>query len=241
LVEVYCTPFYDKFLEEPFKRFFIEEASYRGGELYIISPWITKISFKRRLVYHPYLDAGDSVEVLTQLAKLGKRIYVVTRYYDDVLKPYKLYFWYQLYRVYMKETAPELSELYNEMTKEIKQTLHRMEALEELAKIKGIAVKFNSKIHSKIYVGEKYAIIGSANFTTPALKNLNDECILLISREEEAYTSIKKYAKKYFHNALCEKECLRMLLQKLHSSKLNFSELNFDSLETIKTFLRSLI
>jgi len=241
LVEVYCTPFYDNFLEEPFKRFFVEEASHRGGELYIISPWITKISFERRLVYHPYLDAGDSVEALAQLAKLGKRIYVVTRYHDDVLKPYKLYFWYQLYRAYMKETTPELIELYNEMVEEVKQTLHRIEILEELSRINGVSLKFNSKVHSKIYVGEKYAIIGSANFTAPAWKNLNDECILLISREEEVYSPIKKYAEEYFHKAMCENAYLKALLQKLYNSKLNFLGLNFDSLEAIKSFLRSII
>ena len=240
--EVYCTLHSRELLEEVFKRFLIEETD-EEGELFIISPWITRVGFEEPLVYHPYLDAEDNIEALTQLAELGKRIFIVTRYYDDILKPNRIYSWYQLYKVYVTNPLSELGELYREMVEEVRHILSRIEALEELTVRNNIFVRFNNRIHAKIYVGKKYAIIGSANFTRYALKNFNDECVLLISREEEEelYLQIRGYAARYFNTALNEELCERNFLRRLSASKLDRLGIRFENLASVKSFLMSLI
>mgnify|MGYP000347782792 CR=1 FL=1 len=223
MLEVYCSTQESKLLEEFFKRFLAEEA---GRELYIISPWISEVRFERRLVYHPYLDAESSVEALAQLARLSN-VYIVTRYYDDVLSPSRILSWQQIYKAYRESPTPTLEELYKEVIEEIKSVLIRIRTLERLSRIDNIHVRFNNRIHAKIYVGERYAIVGSANFTTYALKNYNNECILLISKEEneELFKRIRSYARIYFEEAFKEPECEKTFLRRLKRLGLHFNSL----------------
>lgn len=230
--EVYCTTRGGNLLEDAFKHFLVEEA---GGDLYIVSPWISEVIFERRLVYHPYLDAESSIKALTQLARLGT-VYIVTRYYDDVLSPSKMLSWQHIHRAFKESPTPFLRELYMEVVEEIKKVLDRIAALEKLTQVDNIYVRFDNRIHAKIYVGNKYAMLGSANFTTYALKNYNYECLLLIRRNEneELFEMVRSFAKRYFENASEKEECERAFLRRLERLGLYFN-----SLAEVKSALES--
>jgi len=89
-------------------------------------------------------------------------------------------------------------------------------------------VRFNNKIHAKVYVGNKYALIGSANLTASAFKGYNYECLMLLSKAEDSvvFEKVRNYAEKYFVNAILEEECEKRFLNELKRLGLHFNSLS---------------
>lgn len=83
-----------------------------------------------------------------------------------------------------------------------------------------VEVKFLNKLHAKIYVGNKYAILGSSNFSYNGL-NIQDEANIRVSnfigspKEKEQYDAIKQIAESYFEQATPYKEKLIELLKEI--------------------------
>lgn len=65
-----------------------------------------------------------------------------------------------------------------------------------------IEIKFFNKLHSKIYVGDETAMIGSANFSNNGLKKQTESNYRTLRSDDEfRYTGIKNLADNYFHLA----------------------------------------
>jgi phosphatidylserine/phosphatidylglycerophosphate/cardiolipin synthase-like enzyme len=237
MVEVLLTPRGGK-LDKVFARFLLEEARVRGGSLYIVSPWISDVGFERRLVYLPYLDAGSVLEALEQLASAGKSVFVVTRYYDDVLRPDLLYTWAVLFRLLKRGSREELDELWRELKDDVSFSLSRIEALDELLRMEGVHVRFNNRVHAKLYVGERLAIIGSANLTLMSTRN--EECVIVARRDEDGdlYRQAREHAEEMYESAREERSYERVYLSRLR----RLQELNlwFGSMETLREWLHEL-
>jgi phosphatidylserine/phosphatidylglycerophosphate/cardiolipin synthase-like enzyme len=237
MVEVLLTPRGGR-LDRVFARFLLEEARVRGGSLYIVSPWISDVRFERRLVYLPYLDAGGVLEALEQLASAGKSVFVVTRYYDDVLKPDLLYTWAQLFQLLEQGSREELDELRRELKDDVSFSLSRIEALDEILRMEGVRVRFNNRVHAKLYVGERLAIIGSANLTFMSTRN--EECVIVASRDGDGdlYRRAREYAEEVYASASEERSYERVYLSRLR--RLEKLGLRFSSLESLREWLREL-
>jgi len=237
MVEVLLTPRGGK-LDRVFARFLLEEARVRGGSLYIVSPWISDVKFERRLIYLPYLDAGGVLEALEQLASAGKSVFVVTRYYDDVLKPDLLYTWAQLFQLLEQGSREELDELRRELKDDVSFSLSRIEALDEILRMEGVRVRFNNRVHAKLYVGERLAIIGSANLTFMSTRN--EECVIVASKDGDGdlYRRAREYAEEVYASASEERSYERVYLSRLQ--RLEKLGLRFSSLESLREWLREL-
>jgi len=237
MVEVLLTPRGGK-LDRVFARFLLEEARVRGGSLYIVSPWISDVTFERRLIYLPYLDAGGVLEALEQLASAGKSVFVVTRYYDDVLKPDLLYTWAQLFQLLEQGSREELDELRRELKDDVSFSLSRIEALDEILRMEGVRVRFNNRVHAKLYVGERLAIIGSANLTFMSTRN--EECVIVASKDGDGdlYRRAREYAEEVYASASEERSYERVYLSRLQ--RLEKLGLRFSSLESLREWLREL-
>ena len=243
MVKVLLTPHSIR-LNRVFAWFLLEEARTRGGSLYIVSPWISNIKFDNRLIYLPYLDAENVLDALGQLASAGKNVFVVTRYYDDVLRPDVLYTWATLYRLYGRQSRgvscpSELDVLWRELKDEVRFALGRIEPLEALLRMENIRVMFNNRVHAKLYVGERYAIIGSANLTTASAFK-NEECVIVVSRDgdEVLYHQAREQAVAMYESASEEQQYERTFLYRL--LRLRELGLRFDSVELLKEWLREL-
>ncbi|MCC6064893.1 MAG: phospholipase D-like domain-containing protein [Thermofilum sp.] len=236
-MEVLLTPRGGK-LDRVFARFLLEEARVRGGSLYIVSPWISDVTFERRLIYLPYLDAGGVLEALEQLASAGKSVFVVTRYYDDVLKPDLLYTWAQLFQLLEQGSREELDELRRELKDDVSFSLSRIEALDEILRMEGVRVRFNNRVHAKLYVGERLAIIGSANLTFMSTRN--EECVIVASKDGDGdlYRRAREYAEEVYASASEERSYERVYLSRLQ--RLEKLGLRFSSLESLREWLREL-
>ncbi|MCC6051179.1 MAG: phospholipase D-like domain-containing protein [Thermofilum sp.] len=236
-MEVLLTPRGGK-LDRVFARFLLEEARVRGGSLYIVSPWISDVKFERRLIYLPYLDAGGVLEALEQLASAGKSVFVVTRYYDDVLKPDLLYTWAQLFQLLEQGSREELDELRRELKDDVSFSLSRIEALDEILRMEGVRVRFNNRVHAKLYVGERLAIIGSANLTFMSTRN--EECVIVASKDGDGdlYRRAREYAEEVYASASEERSYERVYLSRLQ--RLEKLGLRFSSLESLREWLREL-
>ncbi len=73
-----------------------------------------------------------------------------------------------------------------------------------ISKIKSgnIEIKFYNKLHSKIYVGDETAMIGSANFSSNGLKKQTESNYRTLRSDDEfRYSGIKDLADNYFHLA----------------------------------------
>jgi len=212
-------------IEQAFLDLFYEEfLTEEHDDIYIISPWITPFSFSKKIVVYPYIVADNIVDVLLGLVKIGVKVKILTRCIDDLLPLDKLY----LVDLILQSAGDEvnykvLREIYDYLINDIKWAINRMKAIILLSK-SGIEIRYDvgedlysNRLHSKMYVGSKKAIIGSANLTQSGIVDNrgNKEFILVVDREEPLYEKIREAAIKYFEQGYnferCEKRIIRTI------------------------------
>ena len=227
---------------ENFMRIFLLD-SFESKFVYIISPWISAFKFTRKIIYYPFVSSYDVVDVLKALHSQGVEIHVLARCFDDFLSPDLIYI---LYMIYNKNVSiPRDILLY--LKHQLEGILRRLEMAE---KIIDIGVNFKTdfvssqrpwyRLHAKIYVNEKWALIGSANFSYGGIvSNGNWECLLMVDSKDKLYNEIFSHAKKLFSIGISYNECKERIVN-LMNKHLRKYNVPIDSFDNLKIMLREL-
>jgi superfamily II DNA or RNA helicase len=82
-----------------------------------------------------------------------------------------------------------------------------------------IEFKYKDKLHAKLYIGDRHAVLGSSNFSKNGL-NFQEEANIRVSnitenKEKEQYESIKLIAESYYEEAALYNEKIKELLKNL--------------------------
>jgi len=238
-----CRNFKGSFDIEDFFMLFLMD-SFDSDFVYIISPWITPFKFTRKVVYYPFISSYNMVDVLTSLKKNGVKVFLLTRCFDDFLSPDTIY---MLHRV--KEESIKLpQELYRFLADQVSSALYRLNCLEEIIS-KGIECKFDLglqdknrfRLHAKIYVNNKYALIGSANFTrSGVVRNGNWECLLRVESSSRVFKVILDAADKLYDAGRSYDDCQKRILQ-LINNYLKGSGIVINGIQDLKKLLKEIL
>lgn len=237
--DVYGSPWDD--LEEILRDFLLKATLCDEGVIYVVSPWISNISFDKMLISHPKLVCNNILEALKQLRR-SFDVRVITRCYDDRISPKELY----TARLLLQEIESRKSSTLLMVLGEIVGNL--IEAIESINMIRtlitnNVEVRFVPNLHAKIYISPAEVLIGSANLTVTGikskLKHANSELIVRVKREDPIYDRILSLAERYFEMGYPEERCVKEVLRKINKT-LSEIKLRFDSLHEIEMFIENL-
>jgi len=228
--------------------------SFNGHYLYIISPWISSFKFSRKFIYYPYVSTYDVVEVLDAILKNGVKVHMLIRCFDDFLSPDTIYALFAIYKsVSLSGSAsskpgaslPDIVTRY--LKDQLETMLSRLETSEKFVRsgfnVKSdLGVRDNTyfRLHAKIYINEKFAVVGSANFTrSGVVKGGNWECLMLIERSSELYNEVLEEAERLYNSGKDFTECVERLLTLINDALKPLS-VTIKSLDDLKTKLKEL-
>jgi len=234
-------------IEDLLRIFLID--SFESNEIYIISPWVSSFKFNRKVIYYPYLSTYSVDEVLKILIDCGVKVNILVRCFDDFISPELIYFLYKVSTGSIKLTL----DLLNYLKRELERILYRLNTAKRIEE-SGVNIRTDLgigddmnvwyRLHSKIYINNKYALIGSANFTRGGIvKNGNWECLIKVPSNYPLYKDIVDYAKKYYDHGRDYNECINRVLNIINRylSPLNIPVRNLDDLKKIISEILSLI
>ncbi len=204
---------------EDFVRVFLLD-SFDSEFVYIVSPWISTFKFTKKIIYYPYISSYDIVDILRAIHVNNVDVKVLVRCFDDFLSPDLIYILYMIYT--RKLNIPSDITLY------LKQQLERIiRRLEMAEKIINIGIDFRTdlgvndrswyRLHAKIYVNEKWGLMGSANFSRGGLiRDGNWECLLMVDSNSQLYNELLKYAKQLLSVSKSFNECERRIVNTIN-------------------------
>jgi phosphatidylserine/phosphatidylglycerophosphate/cardiolipin synthase-like enzyme len=208
LVEVYCKELNDN--ELLFERIFrkLLFTAFESKKLYIISPWLSIFNFKLKFVYYPYVSSTSVEDVLKAIIDSGVRIYMFTRCFDFL----------DLELIGIAYRGVVSKSMLSYIKGSLSDMIERAETLLRLANLKDLSIKFDldNRLHSKVYVNDHMAILGSANFTYSGLYR-NIECIAVVGRDETIHQVLRKYAETLSGGFRGFPECENYVLNSLKS------------------------
>jgi len=228
--------------------------SFNSQYLYIISPWISSFRFSKKFIYYPYVSTYDVVEMLDAIRKNGVKVYILIRCFDDFLSPDMIYALFAIYK-YMSSSGSASSKpgaslphiVVEYLKGQLEMMLNRLETSETFIK-SGFDVKSDLgardntyfRLHAKIYINEKFALVGSANFTrSGVVKGGNWECLMLIERGSELYNEVLKEAERLYNSGKDFTECVERLLMLINDA-LKPLDVTIKSLDDLKIKLKEL-
>jgi phosphatidylserine/phosphatidylglycerophosphate/cardiolipin synthase-like enzyme len=189
--------------------------SFKSKEIYIVSPWLSRIELgNRKFIYYPYVSTSSVIEILRAIMDKGVRIYVATRCFDFIDNQL-IALAYNINSLYTAEA------LRTYIKDELKNMITRMQATLDLCKLANIELRFdiNNMLHSKVYVNDFIAISGSLNFTYYGMYR-NYECITIIPKDSDpqSYEILREYAKKVVDGIKDFGECEKQVLDSIEES-----------------------
>lgn len=203
--------------------FFLESFESMNG-VWIVSPWVSAFNFKRDLVYLPYVFTKNTVEILKKLAE-HTEVHVLTRCFDDFVSLDTLYV---LYKAYVgDERLPK--DVASYFYARVAESMRRLESLEEIVRT-GVSVKTDiergvssgrilPRLHAKLYVNDKIAIVGSANFTYMGISRTgNWECAIMVTNGDLLYTKIRDYTIKLFEKGRTFSKCVSSVINDVNNT-----------------------
>jgi phosphatidylserine/phosphatidylglycerophosphate/cardiolipin synthase-like enzyme len=193
--------------------------SFDGKFLWIISPWVTFFKLSKRLVHYPYVSSGDVVDIIEALVKAGVEVRMLTRCIDDALEPG---FMRLIGSVSDGGEVPDGLRIYvregiDEILGKINTILRLKEILKDNLRFDFRGAGQYGRLHTKLYINENSAVIGSANFTWSGIADRgNWECLLYYKRvENEAlYAEARSVAEAYFDNGARYEQCEEVTIRK---------------------------
>jgi len=228
--------------------------SFNSKYLYIISPWVSSFRFSRKFIYYPYVSTHDVIEVLNAIHKNGVKVYMLIRCFDDFLSPDIIYALFTIYKS-VSSSGSASSELRTSLPhivagylkSQLKMMLNRLETSEKFVR-SGFNVKSDLgahdntyfRLHAKIYVNDRLALIGSVNFTrSGVVKGGNWECLMLVEQDNELYKEVLKEAERLYNSGKDFTECIERLLTLINEA-LKPLGVTVKSLDELKTKLKEL-
>jgi len=207
-------------IEDLFRLFLID--SFDSDFVYIISPWITPFNFTKKIIYYPFISSYSVIDALASLRKSGVKVFLLTRCFDDFLSPDIIYMLYKI-----KEGNFRLPrDLHRFLADQVSFAYHRLECVEKVVNT-GVNCKFDLgsqdkdhyfRLHAKIYVNSKYALIGSANFTrSGVIRRGNWECLLKVESSSRTFKDILESANKLYNAGRSYSECQKRILQSINT------------------------
>ena len=229
-------------VEDLFRLFLID--TFNSEFMYIISPWVTSFRLTKKVIYYPFISSYSVVDILNALKDNGVKVFLLTRCFDDALSPDVVYILYKI-----KEGSIRLSPaLYKFLRNQVNFMYRRLEYVEKIIGT-GINCKFDIgvqdresqfRLHAKIYVNDKYALLGSANFTRSGIvRGGHWECLVRINSDSKIYYKILESAIKLYNAGRSYEECLRRITYLVTT---HFGDnVKINGIQDIKNLLKELL
>lgn len=234
-------------VESLIRRFLHE--TFDSRYLYIISPWITLFEFERPFIHLPFVETRRVDEVFRALDFAGVDVRVLMRCVDDsidlgllrLLRLYKLS--QEMFGMSQQHVNSEILKYIVNRVGELLKTLRIVITLRDIL---GENIRFDTpasgwhqRLHTKLYLNDKSAILGSANFTRSGiLTDGNWECLLHFTRDAKLYQDALKVAHRHFDASKGFDECEGATLSLVNRLKL--LDKPATSLEELENYLTEL-
>ena len=222
--------------------------------LYIISPWITLFEFERPFIHLPFVEARRVDEIFRAFVFAGIDVRVLMRCVDDSIDVGLL----RLLRLLrnIREIFPDvfgasqqyiageflkyIADRIGELIKTIKIANTLRDILGENLRFDIPASGWHQRLHTKLYLNDRSAIVGSANFTRSGiLSDGNWECLLHFTRDaKKLYEDALKVAHSHFDASKGFDECERATLSLVN--RLQLLDKPATSLEELESNLTEL-
>ena len=167
--------------------------------LYIISPWITLFEFERPFIHLPFVEARRVDEVFRAFVFAGIDVRVLMRCVDDsvdigLLRLLRLLrnvrkIFPDVFGTSQQYIAGEILKYIADRISELIKTIKIVNALRDILgenlRFDTPASGWHQRLHTKLYLNDRSAIVGSANFTRSGiLSDGNWECLLHFTKDE---------------------------------------------------------
>lgn len=186
------------------------EASFSSRFVYIISPWITPFNLSNPFIFYPFTSSQNIAKIIESLTDLGVEVKVLTRCIDDLISG-------ELLQLLELVVVRGNDELVGYVADRIRDTIDRIEGVLKFRKILGnnllfdytYHINFYYRLHGKIYVNDKMALVGSANFTRGGVvEGGNWECLVKAYRGDPLYEEVRSYAEAYLGSGGDHARCM---------------------------------
>ena len=221
--------------------------------LYIISPWITLFEFERPFIHLPFVEAGRVDEIFRAFVFAGIDVRVLMRCVDDSIDIGLLRLLRLLRNV--RKIFPDVfgtsqqyiaGEILKYIADRISELIKTIKIVNALRDILGDNLRFDTpasgwhrRLHTKLYLNDRSAIVGSANFTRSGiLSDGNWECLLHFTKDEKLYKDALDAARRHFDAGIGFDECERATLSLVN--RLQLLDKPAASLEELESYLTDL-
>lgn len=194
--------------------------SFDSKFVYIISPWITNFEFSKPFVHYPWVSSFRVLDVIRALIDKVGEVKVLTRCFDDAVRFDLLDLVSKVVnqsgnvdeyvRGFIKSQLQDLLDGINAVLS-LRDALHDF-LLFDLG-VNELRDGLRRRLHTKLYINDKYALLGSANFTNSGVVDSfgwgNWECLMLIrrDRDENTYSGLLHVAEDYLKSARGFDDC----------------------------------
>jgi phosphatidylserine/phosphatidylglycerophosphate/cardiolipin synthase-like enzyme len=218
--------------------------------LYVISPWVTLFEFERPFIHLPFVEARRVDEVFRAFVFAGIDVRVLMRCVDDSIDVGLL----RLLRLLRNnrdvcrtsqqyiagEILKYIADRISELIKTVKIVNTLRDILGENLRFDIPASGWHRRLHTKLYLNDRSAIVGSANFTRSGiLSDGNWECLLHFTRDaKKLYEDALKVAHSHFDSSKGFDECERATLSLVN--RLQLLDKPATSLEELESYLTEL-
>ena len=193
-------------------RGFLHE-SFNSSFMYIISPWVTNFEFSRPFIHYPWVSSTRVLDVIEAIINKGVEVKVLTRCFDDALRFDVL----DLAGKIVNRGSVD-DEVKGFIKSQLEDLLGGIEAMLRLSEVLGDNLLFDlgigdlgRRLHTKLYINDKHALVGSANFTKSGIIDssnwANWECLIAIKSSETGYGELLNITKGYLNAARGFSEC----------------------------------
>jgi len=220
-------------VESLIRRFLHE--TFDSRHLYIISPWITLFEFERPFIHLPFVEARRVDEVFRAFVFAGIDVKVLMRCVDDsidvgLLRLLRLLrnirgIFPDVFGTSQQYIAGEILKYIVDRISELIKTIKIVNALRDILsenlRFDTPASGWHQRLHTKLYLNDKSAIVGSANFTRSGIStDGNWECLLHFTKDAKLYEDAFKVARHHFDVSKGFDECERATLSLVNRLKL---------------------
>jgi hypothetical protein len=238
-------------VESLIRRFLHE--TFDSKYLYIISPWITLFEFERSFIHLPFVETRRIDDVFRAFVFAGIDVRILMRCVDDAIDIELL----RLLRLLRKNRGifQEVfgasrqyiaSETLKYIVSHIDSLIKTIKIVNALRDILGENLRFDipasewyQRLHTKLYLNDRSAIIGSANFTRSGiLTDGNWECLLHFTKDTKLYEDALKAARSHFDVSKGFDECERATLSLVN--RLELLDKPVTGLEELEGYLTEL-
>jgi len=168
----------------------------KESSLWIISPWLSDVNFsfvgRSTLsgIFHFPRKSIRLSEILENFLKYGGKLKLICRPPHDLIDIDSIQMLFYLEDADFQRKDTIIYKVVDSVLSH-KATIDFMLSLLPYVKLKKAKIRFNEKLHAKIFVSESCAVIGSSNMTFSGLySNLEFNCTIT---DEENINKIKEF------------------------------------------------